>query len=169
MVKHQFTSNYRFRPVNSEYNIITRSGMKCLGIVSALLLLTIFANAQDVGPPGGEQLRVETTSKPQSCETTAKAGDKMTMHYTGTIDESSPTGEKGKQFDSSIGRAPFTFNLGAGEVIKGWDQGLLGICVGEKRTLIIPASLGYGDQGAGADIPGGATLKFTVECLGINQ
>eukprot|EP00944_MAST-04C_sp_MAST-4C-sp1_P010185 g10185.t1 len=93
----------------------------------------------------------------------------MSMHYTGTIDESSPTGEKGKQFDSSIGRAPFSFRLGAGEVIKGWDQGLLGICVGEKRTLIIPASLGYGDQGAGADIPGGATLKFTVECLGINQ
>ena len=93
----------------------------------------------------------------------------MSMHYTGTIDESSPTGEKGKQFDSSIGRAPFSFRLGAGEVIKGWDQGLLGICVGEKRTLIIPASLGYGDQGAGADIPGGAPLKFTVECLGINQ
>ena len=59
----------------------------------------------------------------------------MTMHYTGTIDESSPTGEKGKQFDSSIGRGPFSFRLGAGEVIKGWDQGLMGICVGENPVL----------------------------------
>ena len=128
-----------------------------------LSLLTILVVAQDGG------LVVKTTVKPNSCETSAKAGDRMSMHYTGTIDESSPTGEKGKQFDSSIGRGPFSFRLGMGEVIKGWDQGLTGICVGEKRTLIIPASLGYGDQGAGGDIPGGATLKFTVECLAINQ
>ena len=138
-------------------------------VCAILFCLSLAAvSAQDAGPAGGG-LRVQTTAKPESCENSAKAGDKMSMHYTGTIDESSPTGEKGKQFDSSIGRAPFSFRLGAGEVIKGWDQGLLGICVGEKRTLIIPASLGYGDQGAGADIPGGATLKFTVECLGINQ
>ena len=142
--------------------------MKFLITVAILFSFTIFAMAQDAGPSGGG-LRVQTTAKPEQCQTAAKAGDKMTMHYTGTIDESSPTGEKGKQFDSSVGRGPFSFRLGAGEVIKGWDQGLMGICVGEKRTLIIPASLGYGDQGAGGDIPGGATLKFTVECLGINQ
>lgn len=92
------------------------------------------------------------------------------MHYTGTIDESSPTGEKGKKFDSSLDRGdPFEFALGAGQVIKGWDEGLLGMCVGEKRTLIIPAEKGYGASGAGGEIPGGATLKFTVECLSIGE
>ena len=120
-----------------------------------------------------QELSVVTTSKPDNCdaEGTKKSqpGDSLSMHYTGTIDESSPTGEKGKQFDSSIGRGPFNFKLGAGEVIKGWDEGLNSMCVGEKRTLVIPSSMGYGDQGAGQDIPGGATLKFTVELLGINE
>merc|ERR1719149_608965 len=91
------------------------------------------------------------------------------MHYTGTIDESSETGEKGKQFDSSVGRGPFDFALGQGQVIKGWDQGLLDMCVGEKRTLTIPPELGYGEKGAGADIPGGATLNFDVELVKIDD
>ena len=83
-------------------------------------------------------------------------------HYVGVLFSSC------KQFDSSIGRGePFAFTLGAGEVIKGWDSGLRGMCVGEKRKLVIPASLGYGDAGAGDDIPGGATLQFEVELLDI--
>lgn len=75
----------------------------------------------------------------------------------------------GTEFDSSFKRnQPFQFKLGAGMVIKGWDQGLEGACVGEKRTLRIPASLGYGASGAGGVIPGGATLIFETEMMGIN-
>merc|ERR1712225_227930 len=99
----------------------------------------------------------------------AMAGDKLTMHYTGTIDKQSKTGVKGKKFDLSLDRGtPFTFTLGQGQVIKGWDKGLVGICPGEKRKLVIPPALGYGSQGAGAVIPGGATLDFSVECLKVN-
>merc|ERR1711918_124926 len=115
---------------------------------------------------GGEKV-IEL--KEQKCATGAKAGDKLTMHYTGTIDKNSASGVKGKKFDSSLDRGtPFTFTLGQGQVIKGWDKGLVGICPGEKRKLVIPPAMGYGAQGAGNDIPGGATLAFTVECLKVN-
>ena len=110
-------------------------------------------------------LKVETTFKPEGCDAAKKSasGDHLSMHYTGKIDDSSAAGEKGKVFDSSIPRGqPFGFTLGAGNVIKGWDEGLVGMCIGEKRTLVIPPEKGYGDRGAGADIPGGATLNFEV-------
>ena len=88
------------------------------------------------------------------------------MHYTGTIDQTSATGEKGKQFDSSRTRgSTFDFVIGSGQVIPGWDQGLLGLCVGAKATLVIPPAMGYGEQGAGGAIPGGATLNFDVEVM----
>lgn len=84
------------------------------------------------------------------------------MHYTGTLYKD------GSKFDSSLDRnSPFEFVLGKGQVIRGWDQGLVGMCVGEKRKLVIPSGLGYGDRGAGAKIPGGATLVFEVELLEI--
>ena len=88
----------------------------------------------------------------------------------GSISESSETGEHGKVFDSSLTRnAPFEFPLGVGRVIKGWDEGMLDMCVGEKRLLQIPPDKGYGDRGAGKDIPGGATLKFDVELFDIKD
>jgi FKBP-type peptidyl-prolyl cis-trans isomerase len=93
----------------------------------------------------------------------AKAGDTVSMNYTGWLYND---GKQGAQFDSSVGKAPFDFPLGGGRVIKGWDEGVAGMKPGGKRTLIIPADLGYGDSGAGADIPPGATLKFEVEYLG---
>merc|ERR1719419_1238715 len=86
------------------------------------------------------------------------------MHYTGKLKED------GTEFDSSIGRGtPLKFTLGAGQVILGWDQGLLNMCVGEKRKLIIPSHLGYGDTGAPPKIPAGATLVFEVELVGIDR
>jgi FKBP-type peptidyl-prolyl cis-trans isomerase FkpA len=94
----------------------------------------------------------------------AKRGEKVTVHYTGWLYNN---GEKGKKFDSSVDRSePFSFNLGAGQVIPGWDQGVAGMKVGGKRTLIIPASLGYGARGTpGGPIPPNATLIFDVELL----
>ena len=90
------------------------------------------------------------------------------MHYTGWLyDESAPE-KKGAKFDSSRDRGdPFTFSLGAGQVIKGWDQGVSGMKVGGKRRLTIPADLAYGDVGAGGVIPPGATLIFDVDLVGI--
>lgn len=91
----------------------------------------------------------------------AKAGDVMTMSYRGTL-------LNGKVFDETGKKAPFTFKLGAGQVIKGWDQGMVGIKVGGKRKLTIPASLAYGDRAIG-DIPANSTLVFMVEALRIDD
>lgn len=90
----------------------------------------------------------------------AKAGQTAVVDYRGTLTD-------GTQFDTSIGRAPFEFKLGAGEVIKGWDEGVAGMRVGGKRTLKVPAALGYGDRGAPPVIPPGATLLFDVELKGL--
>jgi FKBP-type peptidyl-prolyl cis-trans isomerase FkpA len=89
------------------------------------------------------------------------------MQYTGWLYEASAKDNKGKQFDSSQGRGAFKFPLGTGAVIKGWDQGVLGMKVGESRRLVIPPDLAYGDRGAGGVIPPGATLVFDVELVGI--
>ncbi|MBA0914318.1 MAG: FKBP-type peptidyl-prolyl cis-trans isomerase [Nitrospiraceae bacterium] len=93
---------------------------------------------------------------------TAEAGKTVMVHYTGWL-------ENGKKFDSSVDRGqPFSFALGAGQVIKGWDEGVKGMKVGGKRKLTIPSKLGYGSQGAGGGlIPPHATLIFDVELLGL--
>lgn len=83
------------------------------------------------------------------------------MHYTGSLSSD------GSVFDSSLQREPISFELGVGRVIKGWDQGVLGMCVGERRKLTIPSHLGYGKRGAGGVIPPDAELTFTVELVGI--
>lgn len=84
------------------------------------------------------------------------------VHYTGWV-------QGGAQFDSSIGRGPFVFAVGGGQVITGWDEGVRGMRVGEKRQLHIPPDLGYGPSGAGGVIPGGATLIFEVELVGVED
>ncbi len=94
---------------------------------------------------------------------TATAGKTVTVHYTGWL-------TNGKKFDSSVDRGqPFVFPLGAGQVIKGWDEGVAGMKVGGKRQLKVPAAAGYGARGAGGVIPPNATLIFDVELLGVSN
>ena len=95
-------------------------------------------------------------------------GKMVSVHYTGWLFDKSTSDNKGKKFDSSRDRSGnFTFPLGAGRVIKGWDQGVQGMKVGGQRTLIIPSSMGYGTRGAGSIIPPNATLIFDVELMGV--
>jgi FKBP-type peptidyl-prolyl cis-trans isomerase len=95
----------------------------------------------------------------------ATPGNKVSVHYTGWLYNN---GAKGAKFDSSVDRGqPFQFTLGAHQVIAGWDEGVAGMKVGGKRTLIIPPELGYGARGAGGSIPPNATLMFDVELLGV--
>ena len=98
----------------------------------------------------------------------ATSGRAVTVHYTGWLFDAGAAGQKGQKFDSSRDRNdPFTFRLGAGEVIRGWDQGVAGMKVGGQRTLTIPSDLGYGRRGAGSVIPPDATLVFEVELLDV--
>ncbi|XP_048567089.1 peptidyl-prolyl cis-trans isomerase FKBP15-2-like [Triticum urartu] len=100
--------------------------------------------------------------KPESCTLQAHKGDKIKVHYRGTLTD-------GSLFDSSYDRGdPFEFTLGNGQVIKGWDQGLLGMCIDEKRNLSITANMGYGERGSPPKIPGGATLVFDTELIAVN-
>ena len=119
---------------------------------------------EEAGPGGKE---VTTSSGLQYIDlivgtgATPQAGQTVTVHYTGWL-------ENGKKFDSSLDRGqPFSFPLGAGRVIKGWDEGVQGMKVGGKRKLIIPSNLGYGARGAGGVIPPNATLIFEVQLLGV--
>jgi FKBP-type peptidyl-prolyl cis-trans isomerase FkpA len=97
----------------------------------------------------------------------AVAGKTVEVHYTGWLYEAAAAKQRGKQFDSSVGRGPFSFPLGGGRVIKGWDEGVAGMKVGGKRTLVIPADLAYGKRGAGGVIPPDATLLFDIELLDV--
>ena len=136
-------------------------GLAVLGIL-AMLVASRPSDAQDL------QTRVVTTKsglkyidEKEGTGQTAKAGDNVSVHYTGRLAD-------GKKFDSSVDRGqPFDFPLGAGRVIKGWDEGVAGMKVGGKRKLIIPSELGYGKRGAGDVIPPDAELHFDVELLKI--
>lgn len=100
----------------------------------------------------------------------AEIGKVVNVHYTGWLYDESAADKKGKKFDSSYDRKePFSFMLGAGRVIKGWDKGVLGMKVGGQRTLIIPPAMAYGSRGAGNVIPPDATLIFDVELIGLKQ
>jgi FKBP-type peptidyl-prolyl cis-trans isomerase FkpA len=132
----------------------------------ALVLVAFTVSAQTGGP-------TKVTGKPKTTASgvqywditpgtgaTATSGKKVSVNYTGWL-------TSGKQFDTSIGKSPFQFKLGAGQVIQGWDDGVAGMKVGGKRQLRIPPNLGYGSQGAPGAIPPNATLIFDVELLAV--
>ncbi|MCJ1235478.1 Peptidyl-prolyl cis-trans isomerase fpr2 [Varicellaria rhodocarpa] len=98
----------------------------------------------------------------KECTRKSKKGDKIDVHYSGTL------ASDGSKFDSSYDRGqPLTFTVGNGQVIKGWDQGLLDMCIGDKRKLTIPPEFGYGQRAMGSKIPAGSTLVFETELMGI--
>jgi FKBP-type peptidyl-prolyl cis-trans isomerase len=150
-------------------------------LISIACVMPLLASAQTPSQPN-----TKAESKPMSTPTERKldnglrlidqkigegpelaSGKAISAHYTGWLyDPKAPEG-KGKQFDSSVGRVPFGFIVGAGRVIKGWDLGVVGMKVDGKRTLIIPPELGYGERGAGGVIPPNATLIFDIELLKI--
>ena len=127
---------------------------------AALIAMTAAANADFVTQPSGLKYQDEVVGTGPE----PKTGQQVTVHYTGWLYEK---GQKGKKFDSSRDRGqPFTFQIGAGQVIRGWDEGVATMKAGGKRTLVIPPELGYGARGAGGVIPPNATLMFDVELIG---
>ena len=134
-------------------------------IAAGAVLFFVFDKKQKSAPlpeetnQMGESLKIEVLKEGTGLG--AKNGDTVVVHYTGTLID-------GKKFDSSLDRGePYSFPLGAGEVIAGWEQGILGMKVGEKRKLFIPSDLAYGERGADGIIPPNAPLIFEVELLEI--
>jgi FKBP-type peptidyl-prolyl cis-trans isomerase len=115
---------------------------------------------------GAKMTELQKIDVKQGTGAEAVAGKTVVVHYTGWLYDATAPDHHGQKFDSSVDRGqPFTFALGAGRVIKGWDQGVAGMKVGGKRTLVIPAEMGYGARGAGGVIPPNAALLFDVELL----
>ncbi|TFK44121.1 hypothetical protein BDQ12DRAFT_569597, partial [Crucibulum laeve] len=121
--------------------------------------LAALALAADEQP---KELKIDTTYLPADCPVKAQKGDSIQVHYTGKLFSN------GEKFDSSFDRnSPLPLTLGVGQVIRGWDEGLKGMCLNEKRTLTIPSSMAYGSRGAGGVIPPNAALVFDVELVGL--
>lgn len=147
-----------------------RDGIRLYLLVAAAL--SVSACGGDVGMEEPEMsttdsgLRITTTQTGLGAE--ASAGNSVNVHYTGWLYDPRSEGGRGTKFDSSVDRGqPFGFSLGEGRVIAGWDEGVAGMRVGEKRELIIPPDLAYGSRGAGGVIPPDATLLFEVELLAV--
>lgn len=145
-----------------------RMQLTLLSISLSLVLGACSQEAPQPTPAADQQATVESGLKIKTLKNgygkAAEPGDFVTVHYTGWLYDESAPGMRGEKFDSSVDRnQKFQFPLGAGRVIKGWDEGVAGMLVGEKRELTIPPEMGYGDRGAGAVIPPGATLLFEVE------
>ena len=132
--------------------------ISCSFICISILIFVVSSYEEVIDTDSG--LKIEIIEKPVECERKVKKGDNLAMHYTGML-------EDGDKFDSSrrLGK-PLEFQIGIGKVIKGWDEGILGMCVGEKRKLVIPPELGYGKRGT-QNIPPNSTLYFDIELMEI--
>ncbi|KAJ1896182.1 hypothetical protein LPJ66_004145 [Kickxella alabastrina] len=137
--------------------------MKFLSLTLIALSSAFLLVAGDSAPAALKQLQIGVKFRPASCPQRTSLGDKISVHYTGKLLSTSEV------FDSSLDRKePIEFTVGHGHVIKGWDQGLLNMCIGEKRRLKIPAELGYGKRGSPPVIPASADLVFDTELVAIN-
>ncbi|WP_024867913.1 FKBP-type peptidyl-prolyl cis-trans isomerase [Pseudoxanthomonas suwonensis] len=136
-------------------------------LLSSLLFLAGCAGEPGI-PPGGSVAGLQRIDDQVGDGATATSGSDVTVHYTGWLYDENAPDQRGRKFDSSRDRGePFTFLLGAGQVIRGWDDGVAGMRVGGKRTLLIPSDYGYGRRGAGRVIPPNASLVFEVELLDV--
>jgi FKBP-type peptidyl-prolyl cis-trans isomerase FkpA len=152
-----------------------KSGMKKISLGMLLLLAIAGCQAQSNSTNSKENTQVSANiTELQKIDTVvgngreAEVGFNVTVHYTGWLYDANAKDFKGQKFDSSLDRnSPFNFFLGGGQVIQGWDEGVQGMKIGGKRTLIIPSELGYGARGAGGAIPPNATLVFDVELLNV--
>jgi peptidylprolyl isomerase len=143
-----------------------RSAVAAIAIAAAFgLAAGAPAIAQTSGKPMTTPSGLQITDTKVGEGASPKTGQTCVMHYTGWLYQN---GAKGKKFDSSVDRGePFEFQIGVGQVIRGWDEGVASMKAGGKRTLIIPPELGYGARGAGGVIPPNATLIFDVELIGV--
>lgn len=133
-----------------------------------LLLSLLVACAPPGPPPGGSIAQFESIDVSEGAGEAVKTGDRINVHYTGWLYDENAVDKHGEKFDSSVDRGtPFTFNVGASQVIRGWDVGVVGMKPGGKRTLMLPAEYGYGQRGAGGVIPPQASLVFDVELISI--
>ncbi|XP_040197114.1 peptidyl-prolyl cis-trans isomerase FKBP11 [Rana temporaria] len=131
-----------------------------------LLLLSssalIWADTEEEESDNGTDLSIETVEKPESCVDQVEMGDSIQLHYTGRL-------EDGRVIDSSLSRDPLVVILGKKQVIPGLEKSLLGMCVGEKRKVVIPPSLAYGKRGYPPSIPGNAVLQFETEVISLTK
>jgi len=139
-------------------------------LFASLLLSLPLAGCTPPGPPpGGSIAAFERIDTVPGNGAEAVPGSKVTVHYTGWLYDERNADRHGEKFDSSLDRdQPFTFNLGEQQVIRGWDEGVAGMKVGGKRTLLIPAEYGYGNRRTGP-IPAGSSLVFDVELLDVQS
>ena len=156
--------------------------MKLIPIFVATIIVSLTACSRDEPAPAAQMPAAETPAAPAAVTELQRIdlhvapgegisqGQTAVVHYTGWLYDPRAAETKGTKFDSSRDRGePFRFTIGAGQVIRGWEEGVQGMRVGSQRRLVIPSDLAYGDRGAGGVIPPGATLVFDVELLGIEQ